>query len=253
MNKTTILIVGFIGIFLFYYVFVGKKIAEGLQMPDKNGEDKNKDAPKIVDSDDPNAALVTTCTNLVQSHVNKCSADAAGLMSKAFGPNLEDESKKQYHAVDSKILTFLKKLDGKLKGLSNKKKITDKAIKLAPKFAPKFEYPKRRALSPDEYNMWRNVLAQSEEETNKDAANKQRARDIKIYVSDNRVVQSEQENGEQGNGGQGNDGQGNGGGGNNGQQLLQGDLENGNNTGPLKGSFVKGGQKLDAYNHDDYI
>jgi len=339
MNKNTMLIFGFIGIILFYYLFTGKKIIEGLNGDDSEGggneqptigvdlvgnpeqiirepkkpEEKPKepdttfkpepakpvpkiqcDPPVIIKGQkcppqkvvtdkqycynsprygppkDPNAGLITTCTNLVRSHVNKCSSAAAGLMTRAFGPTITKGDKHQ-HATDSQLLGFLKRMETKLRSMTEQKKITDKAIKLAPKFAPKFEYPKRRGLSYDEYNMWRNVLtkggvpdsAPDSAPDSKDGAvasgssgNGRDRRDIKIYVSDNRVVKGKNGNGKNGNGQNGNgqngdqqDGDGDQGASNG--QPQDGD-SGGGNSGPLKGSFVQGGKKLEAYNHDDY-
>lgn len=221
-------------------------------------------SPRYGPPKDPNAGLVTTCTNLVRSHVNKCSAAAAGLMTRAFGPTIKKNDTHQ-HATDSQLLGFLKRMEAKLRDMTEKKKITDQAIKLAPKFAPKFEYPKRRGLSYDEYNMWRNVLTKgnipNSVRDSKDGAVASGSsgsgvdrRDIKIYVTDNRVVKGKNGNGQNGQNGQdGQDGQN----GQNGQNGQDGNGQNGNsgggNSGPLKGSFVNGGKELEAYNHDDYV
>ena len=236
MNKTTMIILGFIGIILFYHLvtFTGNKIREGFDEEntdeniDENGDDaatigmegvgnpenivRETPEEEIIEEDttfdsspedpipkilceppyvpppgqacppqtkyepkqycynnpryppptDPNAGLITTCTNLVKSHVNKCAAGAAGLMTRAFGPSTIDTGDNHQHATDSSLLKFLKNIEGKLKGMVEHKKITDQAIQLAPKFVPKFAYPKRRGLSHDEYAMWRNVLTKGE-------------------------------------------------------------------------------------------
>jgi len=229
-------------------------------------------SPRYGPPKDPNAGLITTCTNLVKSHVNKCSASAAGLMTRAFGPTITKGDTHQ-HATDSQLLGFLKRMEAKLRSMTEKKKVTDKAIKLAPKFAPKFEYPKRRGLSYDEYNMWRNVLtkggvpdsAPDSAPDSKDGAvasassgNGRDRRDIKIYVTDNRVVKGKNGNGQGGNGPNGQGGNGpNGQGGNGDQGASNGQPHDGDsgggNSGPLKGSFVQGGKVFEAYNHDDYV
>jgi len=325
MNKNTMLILGFIGIIIFFYLFTGKKIIEGLDgdgegsgLPEATigvdlvgnpeqivrepsaAEDNPQDTatsfkttpsktvpknqcdppvviagqkcpPQKVISDkqycyntprygppkDPNAGLITTCTNLVRSHVNKCSAGAAGLMTRAFGPTIQKDDKHQ-HATDSQLLGFLKRMEAKLRGMTEHKKITDQAIKLAPKFAPKFEYPKRRGLSYDEYNMWRNVLTKGNvpDSNSKDgptappsSRNGDDKRDIKIYVTDNRNVKgnsgsSSQQNSSQQSGGQQSDGKQSGGGNNSSQSGNYGPLDNGYSSGTEA--------PVDAYNVDDY-
>ena len=325
MNKTTMLILGLIGIIVFFYLFTGNKIREGQESKDNSSEgetvgvggvgnpdkiirepeeDKPKeesttfssepekevpkeqcDPPVVISGQkcppqkvttskqycynsprygppkDPNAGLITTCTNLVRSHVNKCSATAAGLMTRAFGPKLETNDKNHQHATDTKLLGWLNSVEDKLRKMVENKTITEKAVKLAPKFAPKFEYPKRRGLSHDEYNMWRNVLTKGDVsagvgENTPGSANvsgapsQKQQRDIKIYVTDNRVVKKGQQN-NQGNGnGNGNGDQQNGG--NSTGRQGGSEQDNEDNTGPLNGSFVGDGTELEAYNHDDY-
>ena len=235
MNKTNMIILGLMGIIAVFYLFTDRRIMEGLENKEKDDDiehgeptigiggqvdnpdeiiriPKKKKEKKKVDEKcpnpcpaqcpklpppppDPNAGLITTCTNLVKSHTNKCTAAAAGLMTKAFGPK-DVKPGKHEHAIDNKMLDFLRSLESKLKKMVLNKKVTDEAIKLAPQYAPKLELPERRGFSPQEYTLWRQVLQkrkgpkqepiQFKSEPKKVPAS--RPRDIKVFVTDNRVT-----------------------------------------------------------------
>ena len=308
MNKTGQLILGLVGIIIFFYVYTGKSLIEGLdnkkdgkyptirvknvnnpkyvvRMPKKSSEKPPEEpkeekttfspkpakkvpvnqceppvmiegkvcppqtvvtkqkycynSPRYGPPKDPNSGLISTCTNLVRSHVNKCTASAANMMTRAFGPTIQ--SKDHQHATDSRLLGFLKRTENKLKDMVYNKRVTDKAIELAPQFMPKFEYPKRRGLTSNEYNMWKNVLTNDDVVSTSD----NEGRDVNIFVSDNRTKNKQGQN----------------------KAISQNKQtlskypekfdssepsESSGPSGPLKGAIGQG-KKYVAYNHDDYL
>jgi len=195
MNKTNLIILSLIGIIVLYYAFIDKRVIEGLggmgiegvknpkeivEVPKDPSDPKNPSEPKnkkvptdpsgcpilpppekkgpiCPANDDPNVGLVKTCTNLVTNYANQCTANAAGLMTKAFGTKTTitpSEDKCNQHATDKKLLDFLKNMASKLSGLANGRESGGTNLDSLSDSSSS-----RRGITPKEYIQWKNVLS----------------------------------------------------------------------------------------------